>query len=98
MEVVNDLSHLPTVRFDASSYDDVSRHISAWALLFRAFPVLRARGRVSLGGWRHAFLDYGRVVARMRTYLTVETPEGNVVVPMRRATNVTALTYTVGPA
>jgi hypothetical protein len=98
VDVVSDLSHLPSVRFQAASYDEVSRHLAAWKLLFRARPVLRARGHVSLGGGRHVLLNYGRVLVRRRSYMTVEGPgPENVVVPTKRGPNLRAVSFTVGP-
>jgi len=97
VDLVNDLSHLPTVRFDAVSHDDVSRRLEAWELLFRARPVLRVRGQVYLGGGRHVMLDYGRVLRRMRTYLLVETADGPVNVVLKLSSNLRKITYTVGP-
>ncbi len=98
MDIVSDLSYLPAVRFQAASYDEVSRHLAAWELLFRARPVLRARGHVSLGGGHHILLNYGRVLVRKRTYMTVEGPgSDSVVVPMK-GPNLRAVSFTVGPA
>jgi hypothetical protein len=97
MDIVNDLSHLPTVRFDAVCYDDVTKRLDAWELLFRARAVLRVRGQVCLGGGRHVMLDYGRVLRRMRTYLLVETADGPVHVVLKLSSNSRKITYTVGP-
>lgn len=94
---VNDLSHLPTVRFNAAVYEDVGRFIEAWELLFRARAVLRVRGHVRLGGGRSSLVD-GKVIWRMRTYLTVQTPDETVIVPLKRVNHLRALTFTVGPA
>ena len=97
MDLTNDLSHLPTVRFQASSFDDVSKRINAWELLFKAKAVLRVRGHAVLGGGQRALVD-GRVVRRMRSYLTVEAAGLTHVVLTRKPSSYDVFTITVGQA
>lgn len=96
--MLNDLSHLPTVRFHAVVHEDVGRRIEAWELLFKTRAVLRVRGQVRLGGGRGPTLVEGKVVRRMRTYMTVQTNEETLIVPLKKVNQLCVLTFAVGPA